>query len=85
MAAKRERSQERAGRVVLDDEWTDRVRKIVAKLGVIKAREAFGFANCTYDNARDFGRMRPDTAERVKARVIELERQYNVREEKRAS
>lgn len=59
--------------VRLDAKETARVRNFAAKVGSNNvARRLLGLSDLTYDNARDFGLMRPDT----KTKVLEaLERE----------
>lgn len=56
----------RPSTVVLSEEETQRMRKFVARCGVLKvAMERLGLCSTTFDSARDFGRMQDTTRLRV--------------------
>lgn len=63
------------GSVVVDDVLMKRVRALITRVGLRGAQSALGVGNATFAAARDRGRMKASTRERIVKELDRLDRE----------
>jgi hypothetical protein len=61
---------------MLDEAFTKRVRALALRIGVHRLRDLLGVSNATFAAARDRGRMKLETRDRIVTALDRIEKEH---------